>query len=197
MENRRPDYSDCDTSEKLQAALMKLLGERCLPVNKMGGINRKAITDMAGFPLGSLSERYAAQTYKWAKKVVDEFEAMIKESEGGYIAGINLDYGTPVRLRKLLEELRETLDLPMSRHGINGGHISFIEFQRKYGFPDGSLTGKGAEWKWARDMLAGFDSDLYENGMIGTTWEMKVPGIRKYLEGLMKRQSLPINELGK
>ncbi len=166
-------------------------------MNRKGGISRKCIQKMLGYPTGALGENYAARTYDWAKDVINEFEEELKRKEGGCIRGVNLEYGTPIRFKRLLSNLRKTLDLPLSPQGPSSGHISVIEFQGKYGFPQGSLTGKSPEWKWARDMLAQLNSDLYEQGHIGTAWERKVPEIRRHLASLQKAEKLPVNELGR
>jgi len=188
-----------DTPEKLKALLNKLLDERRLSIQK-GKLVRKDIAIMAGFPATSLYKSYASMTkkYVWAMKIVDEFEAQLIEKECGNISAIYSDYGTPERLKGLLDGLRDRpSDVPMTPHGNNAGHISIIAFQRQYGFPPGSLVAKGDKWAWARRMIAEFDAELHEKGLIGTTWELKVPAIREYLEVLRNENSLPVNEQGK
>jgi len=188
-----------DTPAKLKALLNKLLDERLLPIRR-GKLIRKYIASAAGLPATSLNKSCAsmATTYMWAIKTVDEFESQLIKKEGAHISGINLKYGTPKRLKRLLDELRgHPSGVPITSHGSSAGHISIIGFQRKYGFPQKSLEEKAEEWAWARKMIAALDAELHGKGLIGTTWELKIPVIKEYLEGLANKNSLPVNELGK
>jgi len=195
MGDRKKGFGDYDTPAKLKSLLNKLLDERQLPTAR-NRIDRGNIEKKFGFTGSSLTNFHGIEKYEWSKQVVDDFEAKLIKEEGGNISGVNLDYGTPVRLQKLLAELAETLDIGLARSGARAGHISLSTFQTKYGFPSGSLTVGSVNWAWARDMIAKLDAELYEKGLIGTVWERKVPKIRKYLEELVKKGTLPVNEHG-
>jgi len=186
------------TPEKLTLFLQELLSQKKLPTHK-GKVARSVIERKYGFQHCSLSNYHGFDKYQWCKNVVDHFESDLIEKEGGDITGVNSEYGTPIRFKKLLDKLRDDIDsLPMTPQGDRSGRISFRAFERKFKFPTNSLVSKNAgSWQWARDMLNEFDEELYKQGITGTVWERKVPDIRKYLEKLDVNQELPINELGK
>ncbi|KAA1160229.1 hypothetical protein EU508_10835 [Pseudoalteromonas fuliginea] len=186
-----------NTPEKLKSFLQELLSHKKLPTHK-GKVARSFIEKKYGFQHCSLSNYHGFDKYQWCKDVVDDFEKELIEKEAGNITGVNSEYGTPKRFKKLLDKLKGDIDsLPVAPQGDRAGRISFRSFERKFKFPTYSLVGRTESWQWARDMLNEFDEELYEQGMIGTVWERKVPAIRKYLEELDKNQELPINERGK
>lgn len=186
-----------DTPEKLKSFLQDLLSQKKLPTHK-GKVARSLIEKKYGFQHCSLSNRNGFDKYQWCKNAVDDFEMDLIEKEGGNITGVNSEYGTPARLRKLLDKLKGNVEsLPLATSGERAGRISFRAFGIKFQFPENSLIGKAESWRWARDMLNEFDEDLYKEGGTGTKWERKVPAIRIHLEELAKNQELPINERGK
>lgn len=186
-----------NTPEKLKSFLQELLSQKELPTHK-GKIARSLIEKTYGFQHCSLSNYHGFDKYQWCKNVVDDFEKDLIAKEGGNLTGINFEYGTPKRFKKLLDKLKDDIDsLPVAPQGERSGRISFRAFERKFKFPTNSLVGKTESWQWARTMLNEFDDELYEKGITGTVWERKVPDIRKYLEELNKNQKLPINERGK
>lgn len=186
-----------NTPDKLRLFLQVLLTKNQLPTHK-GKIARSLIEKKYDFQHCSLSNYHGFEKYQWCKKVVDTFEKKLLEKEGGDITGLNSKYGTPVRFRRLIDELRQNLEaLPLASHGNRSGRISLSSFEKKFELPANSLVGKTQSWKWARDMLNEFDDELYEQGITGTVWEIKVPNIRTYLESLSENNELPINELGK
>ena len=190
-------FETYNTPEKLKSFLQELLSHKKLPTHK-GKVARSFIEKKYGFQHRSLSNYHGFDKYQWCKDVVNDFEKELIEKEGGNITGVNSEYGTPKRFKKLLDKLKGDIEsLPVAPNGERAGRISFLAFERKFKFPKYSLVGRTESWQWARDMLNKFDEELYEQGMIGTVWERKVPAIRKYLEKLDKNQELPINELGK
>jgi hypothetical protein len=186
-----------NTPDKLRSFLQELLTKNQLPTYR-GKISRSLIEKQYYFKHCSLSNYHGIDKYQWCKKVVDAFEKKLIEKEGGNITDLNSKYGTPVRFRALIDELRQNLGaLPLGSHRKRSGRISFISFQKQFGFPSGSLVGIAQAWQWARGMLNDFDEELYEQGITGTVWERKVPDIRTYLLSLSENNELPINELGK
>ena len=184
------------TPDKLRELLKTMLEQRLLPVHK-GKIARKVIESKYGFQHYSLSNYHKLKKHEWAKVTIDQFEFELIEKEGE-IAGVNLKYGTPSRLRKLLNELRNNPEyIPLNPQGDRAGRISLRSFADTYELPQAALTKKAPMWQWMRDMLNKFDEELYEQGITGTVWERKVPDIRTYLESLSENNELPINELGK
>ena len=152
------------TPDKLRKLLKTMLEQRSLPVHK-GKIARKVIESKYGFQHYSLSNYHKLKKHAWAKDTVDqfEFELIEKESE---IAGVNLEYGTPSRLRKLLNKLRHNPeDIPLNPQGDRAGRISLRSFADTYELPQAALTKKAPMWKWMRDMLTEFDEELYEQGI--------------------------------
>lgn len=186
-----------NTPEKLRAFLQELLSQKRLPTHK-GKVARSLIEKTHGFKHCSLSNYHGFEKYKWCKEVVDEFENELIDEEGGDITGINSEHGTPTRLKKLLNKLKNNIDsLPIAPNGDRSGRISFGGFEKKFNFPTNSLYGNNKSWQWARDMLSKFDEELYHQGITGTVWERKVPDIRAYLESLLGNNELPVNERGK
>ncbi|MGY5796182.1 hypothetical protein [Rheinheimera faecalis] len=190
-------FDTYNTPEKFIELLQGLLDKKELPTHN-GKIARSLIEKKFRFKHGSLSNRSGLTKYPWCKEVIDKFEHNLIESEGGAICGVNYEFGTPVRFRRLIDELRTKIDeLDFVNAGCKSGRISFISFEKKFNFPYRSLVGSNKDWKWAREMLNEFENELYEAGIVGTVWERKVPDIRKYLQSLSDIGALPINELGK
>ena len=142
-----------NTSEKLKSFLQELLSQKELPIHK-GKIARSLIEKTYGFQHCSLSNYHGFDKYQWCKSVVDDFEKELIEKEGGNITGVNSEYGTPKRFKKLLDKLKGDIDsLPVAPQGDRSGRISFRAFERTFKFPTNSLVGKTESWQWARDML--------------------------------------------
>ena len=182
-----------DSPKKLKAFLNKLFESRELPIHE-GVIARSKLEKKYSFTKTSLSNYHNSPKWEWAKEVVDKFEADLLEKEGGVLDGLVYEYGSPLRLKKLLELLRKKNDFP-----VYIGKISRKKFEKMYGFPTGSLVQRSQQsrWKWARDILDEFEIELYDAGVIGTKWEQKVPDIREHLNNLDKKKTLPVNEYGK
>jgi hypothetical protein len=184
------------TKEKLNELLQRMLEQQSLPI-RFGQISRQVIEKEYDFPQLSLSNYHGFQKYEWVKATVDKFESELIAKEGS-IAGLHLKYGTPSRLEKLLNELRNTPnEIPLNPKGKMAGHISLSAFAEKYGFPRSIFNNKSTIWQWMLNMLNEFDTELYDKGILGTVWERKVPDIKYYLESLLRNNELPINELGK
>jgi hypothetical protein len=182
-----------DTPEKLRNFLVDLHKKGQLPTS-MGKIARNKIEATHGFTQRCLSNRFGLAKWAWAKKIVDEFEQELIESEGISAGKSTSKYGTPARFKQLIEELKESMDVP-----FNGGTIPRTVFEKKHGLPTGSLqkSNISSEWQWARDLLEELEKELYEEGVIGTAWERKVPDIRLHLESLHATNSLPVNKGGR
>jgi hypothetical protein len=185
-----------NTPEKLREFLEGLLCDKALPFAK-GRVARSKLEADYGFTKGFLSNYHGFEKYEWSKAVVDQFELEITYKEGGNLGDPYAMYGTPNKLKVLLEELRlKPNNIPTAYGGNNAGRVSFTAFEKTYGFPQNSLVAPSAHWKWARDLITTFDCELYEEGVLGTVWERKVPKIRKHLEALHCQRLLPINEKG-
>jgi hypothetical protein len=186
------DYSE----EELIKRLNDMLAQRNLPVLK-NKIARKPVEQIIGLPSGSLKGFY--KKYKWAMRVVDEFEVKLLEMEGGNINGVNTEYGTPTRLGWLLDKWKDDPDqIPqcvVNPQGKNAGKISLTGLIRFIALPLKQAP-NGESWSWFSKMVSEFNDELYEEGIFGTCWERKVPEIREYLDFLRKNRELPVNEKG-
>jgi hypothetical protein len=189
-------FETYSTPQKLSELLNTLVKQRSLPTHR-GKIARTLIEKEYGFEHCSLSNYHNLKKHEWAKNTVDKFESDLIQQETE-IAGINTEFGTPSRFKRLLESLRSnTEEIPLSPQGENAGHINRRIFAEKYNLPQSALTKNATLWQWMRTMLDNFDDELYEDCTIGTVWERKVPEIRNYLEQVAETKQLPINEHGR
>ena len=105
-----------------------------------------------------------------------------------------IDYESPENIRAFIDQLIDDKSLPIYR-----GTISRARFSEIIGAPSLRSTSSllpSSKFHLLNKILKEYDEKLYDEGVIGTVWELKVPEIEECLEELKNKGELPVNDLG-